>query len=190
LRTHPARWSRICFVAASLAASFIAARVACAAERVILPADVTPERYEISVEPDAAKLTFEGTANIIVDVHRPTASITLNAADLGFRSVALSGEVGAPRISLDAARETATLRFASPITPGRHLLRITYGGKINENAAGLFALDYDTARGKRRALFTQFENSDARRFMPCWDEPARKAVFWLSAVVPTDHMAV
>ena len=190
MRTQPASSPRIWSVAALLAALFVAARAACAAERVVLPADVTPQRYEISVEPDAAKLTFTGTTNIVIDVRRPTASITLNAADLAFRSVALSGEAGAPRISFDAAQETATLRFASPITAGRHTLRITYSGKINENAAGLFALDYDTARGKRRALFTQFENSDARRFMPCWDEPARKAVFWLSVVVPTDQTAV
>ncbi|HLY07172.1 MAG TPA: M1 family metallopeptidase, partial [Rhizomicrobium sp.] len=105
-------------------------------------------------------------------------------------SVSVSGEPATPRISFNAAQETATLQFPSPITAGRHVLRIGYTGKINENAAGLFALDYNTVHGRRRALFTQFENSDARRFMPCWDEPARKAVFSLAALVPSSEMAV
>src|SRR6185437_13264805 len=32
--------------------------------------------------------------------------------------------------------------------------------------------------------------SDARRFIPSWDEPERKATFTLSATVPADQMAV
>ncbi|HEX3431552.1 MAG TPA: M1 family metallopeptidase [Rhizomicrobium sp.] len=165
-------------------------RICAAAGRIVLPADVTPVRYEISIVPDAAHLTFAGDERVTIDVHRRTRSVTLNAADLSFRSVALSNVPGAPRLSFDSAQETATLHFAAPVPAGRHVLRIVYAGKINENAAGLFALDYDTVRGKHRALYTQFENSDARRFMPSWDEPAQKAVFSLSAVVPADLTAV
>ena len=41
-----------------------------------------------------------------------------------------------------------------------------YRGKINQSAAGLFALDYTgVGNKKQRALFTQFENSDARRLL-------------------------
>jgi aminopeptidase N len=66
-----------------------------------------------------------------------------------------------------------------------------YTGKIGTQANGLFAIDYDTASdGKKRALYTQFENSDARRFIPSWDEPAYKATFTLDATVPSIDMAV
>src|SRR5581483_7431154 len=50
----------------------------------------------------------------------------------------------------------------------------------------LFRVDY--AGG--RMLATQFEPADARRFLPCFDEPAKKATFTLEAVVPKDQMAV
>jgi aminopeptidase N len=158
--------------------------------RVVLPADVVPTHYDIAVTPNAQALTFEGHVAIDVTVAAPTNAIKLNAADLTFDKVALTGEAAAPKISFDTEQETATLTFAAPVTAGHHVLTIDYTGKINQHAAGLFALDYDTPRGKARALFTQFENSDARRFIPSWDEPARKATFTLTATVPTSEMAV
>ncbi|HTW35465.1 MAG TPA: M1 family metallopeptidase [Rhizomicrobium sp.] len=161
-----------------------------AQDRIVLPADVVPEHYDIAVVPHAADLTFDGHVAIDVAVAAPTNTIKLNAADLSFGKVALTGEAAAPQVSYDATQETATLTFASPVSAGHHVLTIDYSGKINQHAAGLFALDYDTAGGTKRALFTQFENSDARRFIPSWDEPARKATFTLTATVPANEMAV
>lgn len=92
----------------------------------------------------------------------PTRTITLNAADLTFSHVSLSGMASAPQVTFDRKNEQATLTFPQAVTAGHHVLSIDYTGKINQHAAGLFALDYDTANGKKRALFTQFENSDAR----------------------------
>jgi aminopeptidase N len=39
-------------------------------------------------------------------------------------------------------------------------------------------------------LGTQFEATDARRFFPCWDEPAFRARFQLTTVVPENWLAV
>jgi aminopeptidase N len=159
-----------------------------AAERVALPPDVIPEHYDVAITPDAATARFSGSETVEIAVKRETSEIVLNAAELTFSRVALSSRAEAPAISLDAATETATFKFAQPIAPGTYTLTIDYAGKINSNAAGLFYLDYDG--GKKRALFTQFENSDARRFLPCWDEPARKATFTLTATVPASQTAV
>ncbi len=156
---------------------------AAAPGRIVLPANVRPTHYNIAIVPDAAKSTFTGTAKIAIDVMQPTKTIELNAADLAFGKVTVSG-VGAPAVSYDVKQETATLTFPAPVSAGRHDLTIDYTGKINANAAGLFFLDYDVAGGKKRALFTQFENSDARRFIPSWDEPGIKATFTLTATVP------
>ncbi len=163
------------------------------ADRVILPANVQPSHYDLSITPDAAHDAFTAIARIDVEVKSATRTIQLNAVDLTFASVNLTGASGAPltpKWAFDAQKETATLTFASNVKPGRYTLSIAYGGKINGSAAGIFHLDYDTAGGKARALFTQFENSDARRFMPSWDEPDRKATFSLTADVPADQMAV
>src|SRR5579862_7058526 len=82
-----------------LAAPFLAGPAARAADRVVLPSDVTPVRYDIAIVPDAAHLAFSGTVTIAIDVHRPTSTIALNAADLSLQSVSVSGEPATPRIS-------------------------------------------------------------------------------------------
>ncbi len=114
--------------------------------------------------------------------------IQLNAADIAFKHVSMQGVAKAPVAIFDTEQETATLTFAVPVSAGKHVLSIDYAGKINQHAAGLFALDYDTPSGSKRALFTQFENSDARRFVPSWDQPNPKATFSLTATVPSDLM--
>jgi aminopeptidase N len=37
---------------------------------------------------------------------------------------------------------------------------------------------------------TQFESLDARRALPCWDEPARKATFGVTMVIPAHLTAL
>jgi len=155
-----------------------------------LPRTVVPSHYDIAIQPDAANLRFAGKVAITVDVLVPTTTITLNAANLTFAKVALSGVAAAPTVTVDAAAQTATFAFAQKLSVGRHTLTIDYAGKIGTQANGLFALDYQAAGGKKRALYTQFENSDARQLIPSWDEPAYKATFTLQATVPADQMAV
>lgn len=44
--------------------------------------------------------------------------------------------------------------------------------------AGFYRSGYTTVTGEAKIMAsTQFEALDARRCFPCWDEPARKAVF-------------
>ncbi|WP_296595940.1 M1 family metallopeptidase [Phenylobacterium sp.] len=162
-----------------------------ASKRIVLPADVRPDRYDITIRPDAANLKFSGVAKIDVTVLKPTDRIVLNAADLAFGKVGLAGRDAAPKIVLDDQQQTAAFVFDKPLTPGKYTLSIDYTGKIYQQASGLFALDYEDADGtKHRALFTQFENSDARRFAPMWDEPGVKSVFSLSVEAPAGQMAV
>ena len=159
-----------------------------------LPRGVTPLHYILSLTPDAAAATFKGEAAIKVAVDTPTASITFNALDLAFGAAAIEGAGGSKqvtrKIDIDGATQTATVHFARPLAKGEYLLRIDYSGKIGTQATGLFSLDYDTPQGRQRALYTQFENSDARSMLPSWDEPDYKATFALDVIVPSGQMAV
>jgi aminopeptidase N len=160
-----------------------------------LPRGVVPSHYDIALVPDAAAGTFTGKATITLNVARATDSITLNAADLKFAGASVSPAAGgAPQtatVAIDAAAQTATFKLARPLAPGMHKLALDYSGVIGTQAVGLFSLDYAGQDGKtQRALYTQFENSDARRMIPSWDEPAYKATFALEVTAPAGQMAV
>ncbi|BCT91321.1 aminopeptidase [Lysobacter helvus] len=158
-----------------------------------LPRTVRPTNYTIAVTPHADKMTFDGKVSIAIDVLEPTDKIVLNAVDMTFANVVLNpanGRVQKPKVAVDAEAQTATFTVDKPLPAGKYLLSMDYTGKIGTQANGLFAIDYDTKAGKKRALYTQFENSDARKFVPSWDEPNYKAIFDLSADVPAKQMAV
>lgn len=158
-----------------------------------LPRTVKPLHYAVSLVPNAAAASFAGKVTIKLEVLTATSSITLNAADLAFSSAQLLGDDGKTlpaTIKLNEAEQTATFTFSRSVAKGTYQLALTYTGVIGTQANGLFSLDYDTPAGRKRALYSQFENSDARRMIPSWDEPQYKATFALDVVVPDSEMAV
>lgn len=160
-----------------------------------LPRTARPTHYRIEVTPDAKALTFTGKVGIDVTVFAATDTLTLHGNGLTVSSaqlVAPDGRTIALKTSVD--EKAQMLRFAAPAAfkPGAYRLDIAYAGTIGTQPSGLFALDYpDKRTGKDvRGLFTQFESSDARRFVPSFDEPSYKATFDLAAVVPAGQMAL
>ncbi len=159
-------------------------------DRVILPTSVAPIAYRITITPDTKALTFGGDVQIDITVRAATDKIVLNSADLVIDHAGLVGEKAALTIAYDPAAQTATLAAGRVLQPGAYTLSLAYHGQIFRQASGLFALDYATPSGQARALYTQFENSDARRFVPSWDEPGRKATFQLTTIVSVGQMAL
>ena len=153
-----------------------------------LPTTVVPVLYDISVVPDAQSMTFAGSETVQVQVKQATRTIVLNAVELAVTSATLDGKALRYKLDKDAQQLTLTLPTAARV--GQHSLSLQWTGKINQSAAGLFAIDYTNQDGsKARMLATQFEAPDARRFAPMWDEPAFKARFRLKATAPKGQLA-
>jgi aminopeptidase N len=167
-----------------LVAALAVSTAAQASVHTQLPLGVTPLAYDLTITPDAKALTFQGAVEISLATRTSQRRIVLNAVDLKIAEASLDG--ARARVALDPKSQTASFTPARPLAPGRHLLAIRYAGKINEGPSGFFHVDYDGGR----MLATQFEPSDARRFLPVFDEPSKKAVFNLSAVVSERQMAL
>ena len=159
-----------------------------------LPRGVRPTEYALTLTPDAKALRFHGDETVTIEVAAPTRSITLNGIHLTVEHAALTPITGGASTPLeatvDAQHETLTLAAAKPIARGSYRLAIAYDGVIETQAVGLFALDYASARGKERALYTQFESSDARRVFPSFDEPQFRTPYSLDVIAPAGQMVV
>ena len=66
--------------------------------REILPANVIPKHYDLTLEPEFKKLTYEGTVIIDLEVAEDSTFVSLNTLELDIHSIKiLSGS--APRHS-------------------------------------------------------------------------------------------
>ncbi len=154
-----------------------------------LPKTVVPVQYVIDLTPDLEKLAFSGSELVDIEVTEPTTRLMLNAVDLDIQSATVDGE-GASEIASHVEAQTVTFDFPHPIAAGRHQLRVTFAGRINHFARGLFYVDYPATEGRKRMISSHLEPADARRIFPGWDEPAFKASIALAVTVPQTFLAV
>jgi len=153
-----------------------------------LPQNVRPEHYTLTLTPDLTAATFKGTETIEATLKESASSITLNAAEITFKSVSatVAGKDQTAQVSLDADKEQATFSFAQPLPAGPVELKIEYSGILNNKLRGF----YLSKTAKRNYAVTQFEPTDARRAFPSFDEPAMKATFDTTLVVDTGDTAI
>ncbi len=169
------------------------ANVQTSAEVYRLPASVRPQRYEIRLEPDLRTFTFVGEETIAIEIHEPVEEIQLNALELQIDEVTLSrdGESLKGKAELDAVTERAILSFGTRLKPGKWSLKIRFRGILNDKLHGFYRSQYKDAAGQTHIVAsTQFEATDARRAIPCWDEPAAKASFKVTLVIDQNLAAI
>ena len=164
------------------------------ADAVVLPDNVRPVHYQITLQPDMENFTFDGLEVIDIDVKEATSEIVLNAADLKIPAATVmqgGSSARATSITLDSDSQTVTLAFAEPVQPGLSQLDLRFTGELNDRLHGFYRSQYVNPEGEVSYLATtQFEATDARRAFPCWDEPACKATFQLTLNIPANMVTV
>jgi aminopeptidase N/puromycin-sensitive aminopeptidase len=153
-----------------------------------LPQTVKPEHYALTLTPDLKAATFTGVERIDVDLKEPSATITLNSAEIEFQSVTVTagGKQQTGTVATDKEKEQTTLTFPQEVAAGKASLDIHYTGILNNELRGF----YLSKTAKRNYAVTQFESTDARRAFPSFDEPAFKATFSVTLVIDKGDTAI
>ena len=164
-------------------------------DAVILPNNVHPENYILTMTPNFHDFTFTGHEVIEIDILEPTPTLAMNVVELDIGPSKLTLENGTvftqESVNIDANTETASFNFGDMIPAGKATLEIEFAGVLNDKLRGFYRSQYTAQDGETKYLATtQFEATDARRAFPCWDEPAMKAKFNLTLVIPANLVAV
>lgn len=160
-----------------------------------LPDTARPTRYTVSLAVNPANPRFSGSVVIAVVLPRPTAAIVLHASDLSVSRAEIV--IGGRRLAAETTLrrsgghrdEADELVVAAPETlpagPAERL-HLGWSAPIGERLSGLFRVKED---GVFHA-FTQLEPNDARRLLPCFDEPSFKAPFELKVTTPKGNLVL
>ncbi|RUS74701.1 hypothetical protein EGW08_017531, partial [Elysia chlorotica] len=187
------RTARFPLLSQSVNASRFTSSMACQKNFQRLPKNVVPKHYKLKLKPDLQKFSFEGSEDITVEVVCPTHKIKMNSVDIEVQEVSYTPEGGEElkgSINYCPNEEELVLDFPCQLQPGKGTLTIKYTGELNDKMKGFYRSRYHIGEEEKFAAVTQFEATDARRAFPCWDEPAIKATFDVTLVVPSDKVAL
>jgi len=158
--------------------------------RNLLPTDVVPLHYDLSLVPDLKNYTFDGTVVINVKVKKEgLKQFTVHSNDIKISSVVF-GESNKGTCAFNEKDTTVTFTFDSALPAGDGKVTIVYQGQLNDKMAGFYRSKYVLNGEERVAATTQFEPTDARRAFPCWDEPEHKATFSVTLTVDKKLVAL
>ncbi|KAI7255861.1 hypothetical protein KC335_g13611 [Hortaea werneckii] len=161
--------------------------------REVLPKNVRPVHYDLTLEPNFETFKYEGTVVVDLDVTEDTKSISLNTYEIDVQEtkVTAAGTLisSSPRLSYNEDSQTTTAEFDQTIPAGQKAqLTMKFTGTLNDNMAGFYRSSYKDASGNDKWMATtQMEPTDARRAFPCWDEPALKASYTVTLIADHDQ---
>ncbi|KAI0864148.1 peptidase family M1-domain-containing protein [Xylaria cubensis] len=155
--------------------------------RELLPTNVIPRHYDVTLEPDFEKFTFEGKVVIDFDVQEETRSISLHTIEIDIHSAHIkSGDTvvtSSSSITYDESTQVSKIELKDAVPTGKTQLEIKFTGQLNDSMAGFYRSTYKKPDGSEGILATtQMEANDCRRAFPCFDEPLHKAKFTVTLI--------
>lgn len=161
-----------------------------AVEREILPTNVKPLHYDLTLEPLFDNFTFNGEVSIDLHVNERSDFVTLNSLEIDIREAKIN-DVVIDKISFDEDKQSVTFKFDDHLVEGANaVLYIKFVGQLNDKMAGFYRSSYQEDGKTKYLATTQMEPTDCRRAFPSFDEPALKAKFDISLIADKDLVAL
>ena len=163
-------------------------------EHCELVLDVSDLEYRLTTDEDGNEVLeqnpYTGTEEWDLKVLKPTDRIVLNANEVTVTDARLNLAGGAPvdvtGIEHDGDLERVTIALSEPLPEGTATLRLDFESVLATptDAVGLYQSVYELDGEKCLMATTQCEATDARRWIPCFDEPEFKSTFRLTVIAP------
>jgi len=162
--------------------------VCCTAVAQRLPGGANPDHYALTVNMNFSNNTYDGDETIDLTLTKPSNTITLNALEIDFHEVTITaaGQTQTAKVSSDTKNEMATFNVDNPLPAGAATVHIKFTGHLNDKLRGFYLSTY---KGRKYEV-SQMESTDARVAFPCFDEPAYKATFTITAIVDKGDIAI
>ncbi len=160
----------------------------CTAVAQRLPGGASPDHYALTVNLNFPTNSYEGDETIDLKLTKPSDTITLNALEIEFHEVTVSaeGKTQTAKVATDEKNEMATFTVPNQLPAGPATVHIKFTGHLNDKLRGFYLSTY---KGRKYEV-SQMESTDARVAFPCFDEPAYKATFALTAIVDKGDTAI
>jgi len=141
----------------------------------------------VDVDPSRGD-AYRGEVGVNLQLGRRRSSIELHAVDLRVQRARLriAGEERSGRVLPHPERETIEIVFSKPLPPGHARLELSFSGRLRGDLCGLYRAE---SHGRSYA-FSQLAPSNARRFFPCFDEPALKARFRMTVTTGAENQVL
>lgn len=150
-----------------------------------LSKDVVPTKASVTLTLVPTEDITQGAIDIDVTVNEPTRIVWLHAAEITVESASITqgGAELRPKTT-QTEKGLLGLTLERALDKGAARVHIAFKGKVDPASdRGVFR----QKEGEETYLFTQFENTEARRAFPCFDEPSFKIPWQLTLrVKPTD----
>jgi puromycin-sensitive aminopeptidase len=154
-----------------------------------LSSTIRPLAYRIHIHVDPARDdSYRGEVEIDVECKEAFRRVELHAVDLVLQHAAIEQQgLHVPAaIEPHPERETIVLVSNAQHLSGGATLKLAFAGTLRTDLRGLYA----ARSGARTYAVSQLEAADARRFFPCFDEPAFKARFTLRVTTRRTHTVI
>ncbi|XP_076148811.1 aminopeptidase Ey-like [Alosa pseudoharengus] len=163
-----------------------------------LPDTLKPRKYNVTMWPRLTKnehslYVFTGHSTVDFECVKDTDLILIHSSKLNLTKssrhhATLTGLGGAvaPTIKttwLQVTTEYLVIQLNSELEPGKsYQLYTSFTGELADDLEGFYRSEYYEGSELKVLATTQMEATDARKAFPCFDEPALKAIFYLTLI--------
>ncbi len=151
--------------------------------------NIVPRHYKLQLEPDFNDFSFEGQEVVTFELKRPTDYLELHASGLKI-SLATINKQPAETIDYKKNDQSVIIKFSSELSIGTYDLELKFAGSLRQDLHGFYRSSYLHNGEEKWIATTQFEPTAAREAFICIDEPAAKATFDITLVVPEELTAI